>query len=91
MKLIESKATAWVAMAIVVSMVVMSMLLKTPWYGFIAEFFCFVGVFAHLASLYLSRMSLAAGKKLETCALVFIVLSLVAFVTEYVVFSLQNG
>lgn len=90
MRLIESKATAWTAMVIVIAMVVLSMFLKTPWYGLIAEFFCFVGVFAHLASLYLNRMSQAAGRKLETCALVFIILSLVAFVTEYVVFSLIN-
>lgn len=86
-KLIESKLTAWVAMILVVALVVISMLLGTPWWGFIAEFFCFLAVFSHLASLYLRKMSPAAGRKLETCALVCIILSLIGFITEYIVFN----
>lgn len=85
-KLIESKVTAWVAMVLVVAMVVISVLLHTPWYGLIAEFFCFLGVFSHLASLYLRRMSAAAGRKLETSAMVCMVLAVIGFVAEYFIF-----
>lgn len=86
-KLIESKATAWVALLIVVALIVFSLLLDTPWWGFIAIFFCFLAVFSHLASLYLRRMSPAAGRKLETCALVFIILSVTGFIAEYIIFN----
>lgn len=85
-KLIESKAVAWIAMTLVAAMVVISVLLRTPWYGLIAEFFCFLGVFSHLASLYLSRMSVSAGRKLETVALVCLLLAIIGFVVEYFVF-----
>lgn len=86
-KLIESKITAWLAMTLVVAMIVLSFLLHTPWWGFIAEFFCFLAVFSHLASLYLRRMSPAAGRKLETCAFICLVIAVLGFVAEYVVFN----
>lgn len=86
-KLIESKVTAWVAMVLVVVLIVISFLLGTPWWGFIAEFFCFLGVFSHLASLYLRRMSPAAGQKLETCALVCIILAVIGFIVEYIIYN----
>lgn len=86
-KLVKSKATAWFAMLLAVSLVVMSFLLGTPWWGFIAVFFCFIAVFSHLAALYLCRMSPSAARKLETCALVCIILAIVGFITEYILFS----
>ena len=88
-KLIESKLTAWMAMILVVALIIMSMLLGTPWWGFIAEFFCFMAVFSHLASLYLRRMSNVAGRKLETCAMVCIILSVIGFIVEYIVFNVE--
>lgn len=90
MKLMESKATAWVAMVMVVAMVVLSMLLRTPWYGLIAEFLCFLGVFSHLSSLYLRKMSYPASRKLDTFALVFILLSLAAFLVEYIIYTISR-
>lgn len=90
-KLIESKVTAWVAMALVVALIVLSFLLGTPWWGFIAEFFCFIAVFSHLASLYLRRMSPAAGRKLDTCALVCIIIAVIGFIAEYIVFNVDFG
>lgn len=83
MKLIESKAVAWCAMVLVVAMVVLTMFLRVPWYAMIAEFFCFLAVFSHLASLYLCRMSAAAAVKLEKSALVCIIIAVIAFIVEY--------
>ena len=88
-KLLESKVTAWIAMLLVVALVVLSFLLHTPWWGFIGIFFCFLGVFAHLSSLYLRRMSRSAGRKLETTALICIILAVVALVVEYAAFDWQ--
>lgn len=85
--LLESKVTAWVAMALAVVLIVFCFLLHTPWWGFIAIFFCFLGIFSHLASLYLRKMSPAAGRKLETAALVFIILSVIGLIVEYAVFD----
>lgn len=87
MKLIESKLVAWVAMALVMALVVIAMLLGTPWWGFIAIFFCFLGIFAHLAALYLCKMSRAASSKLELCALILIVLAVIGFIVEYIVYN----
>lgn len=88
-KLVESKVTAWIAMILVVALVVISFLLRTPWWGFIAIFFCFIAVFCHLASLYLRRMSPAAGRKLEVCALVCIILAIIGFIAEYIVCNFE--
>lgn len=88
-KFIESKIMAWVAMILVAVVVVLSVVLRTPWYGLIDEFFCFLGVFAHLASLYLKRMSVQASRKLDVCALVCIVLAVVAFIIEYIVYQIN--
>jgi len=90
-KLVESKATAWFAMLLAVSLVVMSFLLRTPWWGFIAVFFCFIAVFSHLAALYLRRMSQVAARKLETCALVCIILAVVGFIAESIVLNFVSG
>lgn len=88
-KLIESKIVAWAAMILIAVVVVLSVALRTPWYGLADEFFCFMGVFAHLASLYLKRMSAQASRKLDACALVCIALSLVAFLVEYIVYQVN--
>ncbi|MDE6392921.1 MAG: hypothetical protein K2L59_06620 [Muribaculaceae bacterium] len=87
-KLLESKLTAWAAMLLVVVMVFLTFLLGTPWWGFIAEFFCFMAVFSHLVSLYLRRMNVWAARRLDTCAFVCLIVAVVGFVAEYVVFNL---
>lgn len=84
-KLIESKLTAWVAMVLVVVMIVLLFLLHTPWWGFISVFFLFISVFAHIASLYLRKMSIPAARTLETCALVCLIIAVVGFIAEYVI------
>lgn len=83
-KLKESKLTAWIGLLLVVVLIVLSFLLHTPWWGFIAIFFCFLGIFSHLAALYLKKMSAAASGKLETVALVCIIIAVIGFIAEYI-------
>lgn len=86
-KLLDSKIAAWFAMLLASAIVVISCILRTPWWGLIAEFFCFMGVFSHLAALYLAKMSVSASGKLDRCALVLLILAGVAFIVEYFLFN----
>lgn len=83
MRLIESKTTAWIAMVLVVVLVVMAVICQLPWWDFIAIFFCFIGIFCHLSSLYLKRMSVHAASKLETIAIVCLILTVIGMVAIY--------
>lgn len=89
MNILQSKSTAWIGLALIVVVIVLSVLNRMPWWAFIAEFFCFMGIFAHMASLYLRRMSIVASHKLEICAFVLIILAVVAFVVEYIFLNLE--
>lgn len=83
----ESKATGWCAIILVVLLIVFSFIVHVPWWGFIALFFLFLGVFSHLSSLYLKNMNSAVGRKLENCALIFIIISVIGFIVEYILFN----
>lgn len=88
-KLIESKIIAWCAMILVVALIVFSFLLHTPWWGFCAIFFLFLGVFSHMVSLYLSKINNLIGRKLETCAFVCLILAIIGFIVEYILFNIS--
>lgn len=86
-KLLESKFTAWTAMVLTLALIVLSFCLHTPWWGFIALFFLFIAVFMHIMSLYLRKISAAIGKKMDNCSFVCLILSLLAFITEYILYN----
>lgn len=81
----KSKGMAWAAMILVVALVVILCVMHTPWWGFIAVFFAFIGVFSHLASLYVAKMSRPAANTLENVAFVCILLGVVGILIEYIV------
>lgn len=89
MKLIESRCVAWLGLLLTIILVVLTAIDHTPWWGYIAEFFLFIAMFSHLASLYLRRMSPPASRQLEWCALISIILGVVGFIIEYILFNLQ--
>lgn len=89
MNYLQSKATAWIALALIVGVIVLSMLHKMPWWAFIAEFFCFIGIFAHIASLYLQKMNRYASRKLDVCALVSMALAVIGFIVEYIILNME--
>ena len=86
-KILESKITSWCAMILCVALIVLAFVAHTPWWGFIAIFFLFVSIFMHIMSLYLGKISANMGRKLDLCALVLIILSVIGFIVEYIVFN----
>lgn len=91
MKLIESKATAWGALILTLALVVLTALSASPWWGYIAEFFLFMGVFAHIASLYLRKMSAPASRQLDIISLICIILAILGFIAEYIIANTEFG
>lgn len=87
MKFFQSKLAGFVAMLLVLALIVIAFVYHTPWWGFIALFFLFLGIFTHLASLYLGKINRVIGKKLDLCALVCICLAIIGFITEYILFQ----
>lgn len=81
----QSKTLAWCAMILVVALIVILFVMHTPWWGFIAIFFAFLGVFSHLASIYIRRMNAASSNMLETIAFVCILLAVAGIIVEYIV------
>lgn len=75
-------------MLLVVALLVFTFISHTPWWGFIAVFFLFLGVFSHIAALYLSKINIMIGRKLENCALILVCLSVLSFIIEFVLFQI---
>lgn len=75
---------------VVVIIVAVSTRIVSSIWEYSTLFFAFMAVFCHLASLMLSGMSKAAGKKLDAAALVFAVLGIIAlivvFILDFIVF-----
>lgn len=87
-KILHSKLVAWIGFVIVVvATCVTFKTLKPYWWAFAADFFAFMTVFCHLASIYLCRISQTAGDKLQRCAAVFGVVAVVSIIAECIVFS----
>lgn len=78
-------------MILAVALIVMAFIMHTPWWGFIAIFLLFVGIFAHLISLYLGKINKIVGRKLEMCAFVLVLLAVIGFIVEYILFNIGFG
>lgn len=85
MKLLESKLLAYCSLLIVVTMIVVAMLLHTPWWGFIAIFFLFLALFSHLAALYIKKISIYSSQLLDKIAFWLLILSVVGLVAVYII------
>lgn len=90
-KLLESKFTAWTAMFLVVALTIITGVMRFPWWAFISVFFLFMAVFCHLISLYLRKINRIIGTKLEVIALICIILAIIGFLVEYVIFNFDFG
>ena len=85
-KLLRSKLVAWLAMAIVVAVIIITFRFRTVWWAFIDEFFAFMAVFCQLAAVYLYSLNRYIGKKLQTFAAIFGVLMILSFIGEYIAY-----
>lgn len=88
-QIIKSKAIAWSAMVLTILLIVLAFISHSPWWGFIAIFFLFLGVFAHIVSLYFYNFNRTVGRKLDVCAFVCIILAVLGFIAEYVIFNVK--
>ena len=84
---LQSKFVAWLALAIVIIVIVTTFQFRQAWWDFFDLFFAFMMVFCQLVSLYISRFNPYAGKKLQNIAFIFLILTILAFIAEYVVYQ----
>lgn len=84
---LQSTFVAWIAMAIVVIVIITTFEYRQAWWSFIDLFFAFMMVFCQLAGLYIGRFNSYAGKTLQSIAAICLVLMVLAFIGEYVVYE----
>lgn len=85
---LQSTFVAWVALAIVVIVIVTTFQYRQAWWSFIDLFFAFMMVFCQLAGLYIGRFNPYAGKRLQSIAAICLILMVLAFIGEYVVYQI---
>ena len=84
---LQSTLVAWIAMIIVVIVIITTFQYRQAWWSFIDLFFAFMMVFSQLAGLYIRRFNPYAGKRLQSFAFIFLILMILAFIGEYIVYQ----
>lgn len=80
----NSRILTWGALVLIVILLCMSFSTEQPWWSYI-DFFCaFMMIFCRLAALYIHRFSLAAYNKLNICAIIFGILTLLSFIGIFI-------
>lgn len=87
-KSFNSKKSAWAAILAVTALIVLTSRLRPVWWCYSDEFFAFMGAFCYLCSVYISRLSRDAGRKLKSIAVVFCVMTVVALIAEFVAWQI---
>lgn len=83
--MLKSKIAALAALVLVIVLIGVTFSMRPAWWCFFDIFFAFMMVFCHLLALQLVKMSKAASRKLDTAAMVFGVLTVIALIVEYIV------
>lgn len=86
--MLKSKVLAWIALVLVVLLIGFTFSMRPVWWAFADLFFAFMMVFSHLLAIYLGKINTYIGRRLDFFALIFGILTIIAFVVEY--FLLQN-
>lgn len=80
----NSRILTWGALVLIVILLCMSFSTEQPWWSYI-DFFCaFMMIFCRLAALYIHRFSLAVYNKLNICAIIFGILTLLSFIGIFI-------
>lgn len=80
----NSRILTWGALVLIVILLCMSFSTEQPWWSYI-DFFCaFMMIFCRLAALYIHRFSLAAYNKLNICAIIFGIFTLLSFIGIFI-------
>lgn len=87
--LLQNKILCWIALVLSVAYIVITFSWKAAlgWWAFCDGFFVFMAIFAHVCALYLSTLNPYASKKLDLFAFVALILFIVAFIIEWIVFQ----
>ncbi len=83
-KLRKSKIVAWIALAFILFVLVLSFNMRQAWWTFIDIFFAFMMVFSHLVALYIDKFNSYSSRQLDKVAFICGILMLVAFIGEYI-------
>ncbi len=86
-KLLKSKIAAWGVLLLIILMIIATFSLRNEWWAFFDVFFLFMMAFTHLLALNLTRMSPAAGKKLDIITLFFAICGILSFIIEWILFN----
>lgn len=86
---LQSTFVAWIAMAIVVIVIITTFQYRQAWWSFIDLFFAFMMVFCQLAGLYIKKFNMYAGKKLQSISFICLVLMVLAFIVEYILYQVS--
>ena len=86
--LLQSTLVAWIALVIVVIVIITTFEYRQAWWSFIDLFFAFMMVFCQLAGLYIKKFNRYAGKTLQKIAAICLILMILAFIGEYVVYQI---
>ena len=84
---LQSTFVAWIALVIVVIVIITTFQFREAWWSFIDLFFAFMMVFCQLASLYIGRFNIYAGKRLQLIAFICMILAVLAFIGEYIAYQ----
>lgn len=85
--ILKSKGTAWFALAVAIIVLVVTFRMRTVWWGFIDVFFMFMAAFVNVVSVSVSKINPIVARKLNTCALIFVVLWVVSLIGEWIAFE----
>lgn len=85
--ILKSKGIAWFALAVAIIVLVVTFRLRTVWWGFIDVFFMFMAAFVNVVSVSVSKINPIVARKLNTCALIFVVLWVVSLIGEWIAFE----
>ena len=87
---LQSTFVAWIAFAIVIIVIVTTFQYRQAWWSFIDLFFAFMMVFCQLAGLYIGKFNVYAGKKLRSFAGICLILTVLAFIAEYILYQVAT-
>lgn len=83
-KLLRLKATAWAALVLVIIVIAVTFSMRTAWWTYTDLFFMFMTAFCNLVACYIAKLSPSAAKKMRNVTILFGILTILAFIGEYI-------
>lgn len=84
----RSKLFAWLAFALVLTLMGTTFTLRTEWWAFIDIFFAFMAAFINLVAVTVKKINPVVSRMLNRWTAIFCVLFILAFIGEWIAFPL---